>query len=98
MSKLALISALLLFPHITTAQQTPNTAQHPTDPKWNAWLGCWELVVENARDSAARTPAARRPLATSAATRPQVCVQPSGAGVVFSTRVAGQSAIEQTVI
>jgi len=40
MKTLALASAVLLFPLVLHAQAT--------DPKWNAWLGCWELVVENA--------------------------------------------------
>ena len=38
MKTLALASALILFPLVSSAQE------HPTDPKWNAWLGCWELA------------------------------------------------------
>ncbi len=92
MKTLALASAVLLFPMISNAQQA-------TDPKWNAWLGCWELVVENARDAATRPSPSRRTLPQSAhSSRPQVCVEPSGNGVTLTTRVANQSAIQQTIV
>lgn len=92
MKMLALAFAVLLFPAVSVAQQ-------PADPKWNAWLGCWELVLENARDAATRPNPARRTLPQPAgATRPQVCVEPSGNGVILTTRVANQDAIQQTVI
>jgi hypothetical protein len=92
MKMLALASVVLLFPAVSSAQ-------HPTDPKWNAWLGCWELVLENARDTAARPNPSRRALPQSRdSSRPQICVEPSGNGVTLTTRVANQSAIQQTVI
>jgi hypothetical protein len=92
MKMLALASAVLLFPVVSNAQQ-------PADPRWNAWLGCWELVLENARDTATRPNPARRTLPqTGGATRPQICVEPSGAGVTLTTRVATQDAIQQTII
>ena len=53
MMKLALASAMLLLPLVASAQQS-------TDPKWNAWLGCWELVQENAGNTAARPNPSRR--------------------------------------
>lgn len=93
MKTLALASAMLLFPLVSHAQQ------HPTDPKWNAWLGCWELVIENARDASARPSPARRTLPqSSGASRPQICVEPSGNGVTMTTRVANRDAIEQTIV
>jgi hypothetical protein len=92
MKTLALASAVLLFPFVSSAQD------HPTDPKWNAWLGCWELVIENARDAATRPSPSRRTLQSSGPSRPQICVAPSGNGVTFTTQVGGQPAIEQTVI
>jgi hypothetical protein len=93
MKTLALASAVLLFPFVSSAQD------HPTDPKWNAWLGCWELVIENARDGSTRPSPSRRTLQQSSGpSRPQICVAPSGAGVTFTTQVGGQPAIEQTVI
>jgi hypothetical protein len=90
MKTLALASALLLFPLVARAQQ------HPTDPKWNAWLGCWELVLENARDGASRPSPSRRPL--QGPTRPQVCIEASGNGVTFTTTVGTQTPIQQTLI
>ena len=70
-----------------------------TDPKWNAWLGCWELVVENARDAAgAPKPVTPHVAAIRRSSRPQVCVEPSGDGVTLTTRVANQAAIEQTIV
>jgi uncharacterized membrane protein YgcG len=94
MKMLALASAVLLFPVISSAQQP-----QATDPKWNAWLGCWELVLENARDTASRPNPTRRTLPQPAgSSRPQVCVEPSGNGVTMTTRVANQAAIQQSII
>jgi hypothetical protein len=95
MKTLALAAALLLFPVISSAQQL-------TDPKWGPWLGCWELVLENARDPAApRSSPSRRTLPSSSTpsrSRPQICIEPSGIGVTLTTRVAGQQAIEQSIV
>ena len=93
MKTLALASALLLFPLVASAQE------HPTDPKWNAWLGCWELVIENARDGSTRPSPSRRTLPRSpTASPPQICVEPSGNGVTMTTQVANREAIQQTII
>jgi hypothetical protein len=92
MKILAFASAVLLFPLVSHAQQV-------ADPKWNAWLGCWELVVENARDANTRPNAARRTLSQNGGdSRAQVCVEPSGNGVTLTTRVANQTAIQQTIV
>src|SRR5262245_52890751 len=93
MKTLAIAAAsLLLFPLASTAQQT-------TDPKWTPWLGCWEMVVENARNATTRPSPSRRTLSQAGNdSRPQVCVEPSGNGVTLTTRVADQEAIQQTVI
>ena len=91
MKTLALASAVLLFPLVSHAQAT--------DPKWNAWLGCWELVVENARDASTRPNPARRTLSPNGAdSRAQICVEPSGNGATLTTRVANQTAIQQTIV
>ena len=91
MKTLALASAALLFPVVAVAQQ-------PADERWSPWVGCWELVLENARDAAARPAPARRPLpSTTSPSRPQICIEPSGSGVTLTTRVAGQQAIQQTI-
>jgi hypothetical protein len=89
---LALAVALLFLPVIADAQS------QGTDPKWNAWLGCWELVLEDARDAATRPNPARRPLAQPRDERPQVCVEAAGNGATLTTRVANQSAIQQTIV
>ena len=66
MKTLALASALILFPLVSSAQE------HPTDPKWNGWLGCWELAVESARDGSTRPSPSRRTLPqSSTASRPR---------------------------
>lgn len=92
MKTLALASALLVFPVVAHAQQL-------TDPKWSPWIGCWELVLENARDAATRPNPSRRTLpSTTSPSRPQVCIEPSGVGVTLTTRVAGQQAIQQTIV
>jgi len=91
MKTLALASAVLLFPLVSHAQAT--------DPKWNAWLGCWELVVENARDASTRPNPARRTFSQNGAdSRAQICVEPSGNGATLTTRVANQTAIQQTIV
>lgn len=93
MKTLALASAVLLFPLVSSAQD------HPTEPKWNAWLGCWELVIENARDGSIRPSPSRRPLQPSTgSTRPQICVNASGNGVTLTTQVGTQTPIQQTLI
>jgi len=92
MKMLVLVSTVLLFPALGHAQQ-------PADPKWSAWLGCWELVQESAQDGLARSNPSRRTLSqTPASSRPQVCVEPSGNGVTLTTRVADQSALQQTIV
>ncbi len=92
MKTLVLASALSLFPVVASAQQL-------SDPKWTPWVGCWELVTENARDAAARPSPSRRTLpSTAPSSRPQICIEPAGSGVTMTTRVAGQQAIQQTIV
>jgi uncharacterized membrane protein YgcG len=92
MKKLALVAALSLFPAGAGAQDT-------TDPRWSAWLGCWELVLESSRDTTSRLPPSRGTATQPRSTpRPQICVQPSPGGATFSTRVGTQTPVEQTVI
>ena len=92
MKKLALASAVLLFPAFSSAQQV-------ADPRWNAWLGCWELVLENTRDSATRPNPSRRNLPqASKPSPPQICVETAGNGATLTTSVANQPAIQQTIV
>jgi hypothetical protein len=91
MKTLVLASALLLLPAMARAQQ-------PADQRWAPWIGCWELVLENARDAATRPSPSRRALPSTSPSRPQICIEPSGVGVTLTTRVAGQQAIQQTIV
>lgn len=88
MRRLPLVVLLALLPAAAGAQTA-------ADDRWSAWLGCWDLVLESARDSADQ-PARSTPL--PAQTRPQVCVQPAERGATFTTKVGEQVTIEQTVI
>lgn len=88
-----LLAALLFLPAAAGAQET-------TDPRWTPWLGCWEIVLESAREAAAVTPPrrgapAQPPRSTQ---RPQICVEPAPEGTTFRTRVGAQTPIEQRVI
>jgi hypothetical protein len=92
MKRLALACAVLLLPSAAPAQQ-------PADPKWSPWLGCWELVLESAQDGLTRPSPSRRTLPqTSSPSRPQVCIETSGTGVTLTTRVANQTALQQTIV
>ena len=65
--------AALLLPAVSGAQE-------PVDPNWKPWLGCWELVVENARDAGSRPSPSRRTLQPSRDTaRPQIASSPPAA-------------------
>lgn len=96
MKLLALATAVVLV-------AVPAQAQAPTDARWAPWLGCWELVTESVRD--AGDPAAL-PTGRGAApspplddeTRPRVCATAAQEGITFTTTIAGETALEQTVI
>ena len=73
----------------------PAAAQTPPEVRWGAWLGCWELSVENVRDGNA-APVPGQP--ASAGTRPRVCVSAAADGAAtFTTTIAGETALEQTI-
>jgi hypothetical protein len=70
------------------------------DARWDGWLGCWTLAVDNLRDTqapAAVPPPAFRPSAVIDQA-PTVCVTQAAGGARFVTTVAGQAAIDQTMI
>jgi hypothetical protein len=79
----------------------PAHAQNASDPRWSRWIGCWDLVTENAREGApSPTPRNRAPRSQAIdPARPQVCVEatPDG-GATFSTKVGTQTPIVQTVV
>jgi hypothetical protein len=79
----------------------PAYAQNTTDPRWNRWTGCWQLVTENSREGApSPSTAGRAPRSQPRdPDRPQVCVEASpNGGATFTTRVGTQTPIVQTVV
>jgi hypothetical protein len=79
----------------------PVSAQNAADPRWSRWTGCWELVMENAREGAPSPTTAGRAPRTQPPDpdRPQVCVEATPAGgATFTTKVGTQTPIIQTVI
>ena len=79
----------------------PAQARAQSDSRWAPWLGCWELIDENVRDAGDPAGAAR-PRSNAAPrdqeTTPRVCATPAGDGVTFTTTIAGETALAQTVI
>ena len=70
------------------------------DMRWEPWLGCWNLAVDNLRPR--ETPedvagAAPRP-ATAIDSAPRVCVSRTSDGARFETTVGPQTAIDQTIV
>jgi uncharacterized membrane protein YgcG len=79
----------------------PVYAQGTADPRWSRWAGCWDLVMENAREGAPSPDTAGRAPRTQLRdpARPQVCVEPSpDGGATFTTKVGTQTPIIQTVV
>jgi hypothetical protein len=79
----------------------PASAQTP-EPRWEPFLGCWELTTDNVRDDApAGDPLSNRPLTPRARTTsgPRVCVtRTADGGARFETTVRGQAAVDHTLI
>ena len=79
----------------------PARAQSP-EPRWQPWIGCWELSADNVRDGA---PAAGRLAGDDNAARPRngsaprVCVMAAAdGGARFETTLRGQAALEHTIV
>jgi len=85
-SAAALVALLLASAGTASAQQV--------DPRWSAWLGCWQLLEERGGESDV---AARELVMARGAV---VCVAPKEGttGVRLTTAVEGQSALEETMI
>ena len=76
------------------AQSAPAQAAAGTEPRWSQWLGCWELVTEDVRAGARAIP--RQQLVDG---QPRICVTPAPeGGARFETTVAGQPAIDYTMV
>ena len=70
------------------------------DLRWEPWLGCWNLAVDNLRPREApevAAGAAPRP-ATAIDSAPRVCVSRTSDGARFETTVGPQTAIDQTIV
>jgi hypothetical protein len=73
----------------------PAQAQTP-DTRWSPWLGCWELVPEEAPPSPRLAdPVAEPP---SEDPPPRICVTPAADGARFETTVPGQPPVEYTIV
>jgi len=82
----------------------PASAQTQND-RWTPWLGCWDLVLENAREGTLSADTARDPLPRTRprdtnTTQPRVCVERApGGGATFRTTLGTtQTPIVQTLI
>jgi uncharacterized membrane protein YgcG len=84
---------------VMVAASTPAAAQTSgdVDPRWNAWLGCWQLVEERVREEWEPEPAPREFVATKGAV---VCVTPADQpnAIRLTTRVESQSTLEDTIV
>jgi uncharacterized membrane protein YgcG len=76
------------------------SAQSATDSRWTPWLGCWDLVIENARDGspAADLPRPQRGSSPRGDLRPRVCVERADAGATFRTTIGDRTPIVQTIV
>ena len=93
--------AAVLASTIVLAASTTAGAQAP-DPRWNDWLGCWNLVADGnvarlppAEDAAGGAAAPARPNGNRDA---RVCVGPSPRGAELRTFVDEQQVLSQTII
>ena len=89
-----LAAAFVLAACTTAGAQTP-------DPRWNDWLGCWNLVADGnvarlppAEDAAGGVTGPVRPDGNRDA---RVCVAPSQRGAELRTFVGEQQVLSQTI-
>lgn len=76
-------------------------AAQTADARWEPFLGCWELTIDNVRAPQPIDPAGQAPLRPRArtATGPRVCVTRSLAGGArFETTLPGQPAVAETIV
>lgn len=84
--------ALVLF-------AAPSFAQTAADPHWAPWLGCWDLVLENARDGVPAADTPRELPRSRDSITPRVCVETApGGGATFRTTIGTETPIVQTLI
>ena len=96
---MAMLSALVLAFVVSVGQVEAQQA----DARWAAWLGCWQMVAQEAREADALGAAAVTSSRTQSSATPDdvsVCVE-TGAeapGATFTTRVAAQPVLVQTIV
>src|SRR5918999_5189631 len=84
---------------MVVAASTPAAGQAmaDVDPRWNAWLGCWQLLEERVREEWDPEPATREFVPAKGAV---ICVTPTDRpnAVRLTTRVESQSTLEDTIV
>ena len=93
------MKSAVLFVGFALLAALPAQAQ-TNDPRWEPWLGCWTLVVDNLSAGDPNDASPRRPTRPNIEREdsPRVCVAPSSGGARLETTVAGRAAIEQTIV
>ncbi len=88
-----------LFVAVFALLAIPARAQ-TNDARWEPWLGCWTLAVDNLRDRQAPEGPPQRAARPSTPVEgaPRVCVSRTTGGVRFETTVGTQTAIDQAII
>ena len=86
---------------VFTVLASPASAQ-TADARWEPFLGCWELTIDNVRDkSPTGDPLSSLPLTPRSRTTsgPRVCVtRTADGGARFETSVRGQAAVDHTLV
>lgn len=90
------IGAVLTLAVVAGARVPAQTTRDP-DPRWNAWLGCWQLVEERVRAEWDPEPSEPEFVPAKGAV---VCVTPADQpnAVRLTTRVESQSTLEDTIV
>lgn len=88
-------AALLLV--VATAARLAAQSVTITDQRWDAWLGCWQLVEERLREQWEPESSTREFVPAKGA---EVCVTPADQpnAVRLTTRVESQSTLEDTIV
>lgn len=92
--------AIVLF--VAAGLSLPSrTAAQSVDSRWAPWMGCWDLLTQQAPPrppGTAPPPSVRPARPTAEGERPRVCVEPRANGVVLRTFVADQPMLEQVIV
>jgi hypothetical protein len=98
MTKTFTVAALALVLGASAAAQQPPPAR-AADGRWQAWLGCWQLLDERVRTQVDVTANdGRRERSGRAATGTEVCVAPAAQGVTLTTLIGSERALEETIV